>query len=207
MLLFIAIVALSVSIPSQAKADLVIDLSGDVGSSVVSWVASGSITIGDATPGLASNSTGRAPEGGTWDSLFDNNIGTIIAGGQSSDLNRALSSNISYRRNGGEFGEIEAFDIGADDDPGDDDFQIDMFGSVDYPVLSFGDIVSWVGSGTFTLSSSTYDSYFIGGSQGVSSLDGGNYVVNVAVATIPEPSSSGLACLGMCGWIARRRRS
>lgn len=192
---------------SVSNADLIINLSGTVGSNVVNYVASGSVTVGSATA-ATSSSVGRAPEGGSWDSGFDNNLGDLIQTGNASSLNSALSSFISYRRNGVEFGEIEAFDIGATDTAGGDDFQIDMNGTVSYPELVNGDIISWVGSGTFTLASGNYDNYFeTGGVSGSSVIDGGNFVVNIAAATaIPEPGALGVLALGGICLLRRRRR-
>ncbi|MEZ6061785.1 MAG: PEP-CTERM sorting domain-containing protein [Planctomycetaceae bacterium] len=58
------------------------------------------------------------------------------------------------------------------------------------------------------LDNSTYDTFFIGGSTGMATLDGGNYVVNVAEAVaVPEPGSLAfLGCLIPIWFLCRRRR-
>ena len=75
-----------------------------------------------------------------------------------------------------------------------------------YEFATAGTKVSWPGSGTATLSSGTLASVFKNGSY-AGQIDGGNFVVNVAV---PEPSAFALAALAAlpCGgaiWIKRKK--
>jgi hypothetical protein len=188
---------------SQAKAALIIEISGIAGSNVINYTASGSITITSLTS-TTSNAIGRAPRAGVWESGFDNNLGDFILTGNTSALNLALTNAISYQLNSIEFGKIEAFDIGATETAGGDDFEIDMLGTISYPALIIGDVISWSGSGTFSLSGlNTFDTYFEPGTYS-STLDGGDF--DLIISPIPEPSSTALLGLAGLACILRRRR-
>jgi len=192
----------SIALVLSAQGALTIDISGSSGSSLVNYTASGSITITEAVV-LNSSSTGAAPIGGTWNTGFDNNLGDMFQFGNSSQLNLALSTHISFQNNTVEFGKIEAFDLGTTDTAGGDDFQIDMLGSISYPALTIGDVVSWSGSGNFSLTSGSYGTFFESGSYSAS-LNGGSFDVNIA--PVPEPSSIALLGLGGLATLLRRRR-
>jgi len=197
------VILLAGSVASQAA--LILDISGTAGSSVVSYVASGFITVSSATAADDSNSAGKAPVGGSWNSLFDNNIGDAFLNAASNDNNLSLTNKISYTLNSTQFAEVEAFDLGTTTTAGGDDFQIDMdgTGAISYPELTDGDVVAWSGSGTFTLTTETYDTFFIAGSY-VDGIDGNTY--NVNIAPVPEPSSAALLGLAGLATMLRRRR-
>lgn len=194
--------ALLATLAGSVSAALTIEISGTSGSSTVIYTASGSITITEAVA-VNSTSTGAAPVFDEWATTFDNNLGDMFQTDVSTDNNRTLSSAISYQLNTVEFAQIEAFDLTATNTVGGDDFQIDMDGTVSYPVLTIGDVISWSGSGTFTLSAETYDTFFESGTY-TAPLNGGDYVINIA--PVPEPSSTALLGLGGLALFLRRRK-
>lgn len=190
---------------ASASADLIINLSGTSDSAVVNFMATGAVTVTSVTPGFEPDGFGRAPISGSWDSIFDNNIGDIFAAGAPSQLNVPFSTSIFYRHDGLQFGEFNTVDMTSTMTPGGDDFEPDPTVSISYPALVSGDVISWSGSGTFTLTGgATYDSYFIPGSTGSTEIDGGNFVVNVAA--IPEPSGFLFSSIAACSLIWSRRR-
>ena len=193
---------------SCASADLILNLTGSAGSTAVSWSATGSITT---TRGIPTRSTtvGAAPSTGgalgEWSTGFDNNMGNLISGSSNDSvaLNVGPDTGISYRINGIEFLTFTEIDFGASPTAGGDDVQLDFGGTVAYPELFVGDVLSWTGSGTFSLAAN-FDDYLVPGSYS-SAIDGGSYTVNVITA-VPELSSLALAMIGGAGIVATYRR-
>ncbi len=197
---------LSASFCQFTYADIILNISGASGSSIVNWEATGNGIVVSNAYGSDTSTVGAAPVSGAWDTGFNDNLGDLIINGQTDQLNLVLSGGgISYRRNGVEFNNIITIDLNATATPGGDDIQPDPTGTASYPVLAVGDRVSWSGSGTFTLGGgATFDSYFIQGVTGTSAIDGGSYVVNISA--VPEPTSVGILSVGVCLCILRRRK-
>ena len=203
----LTILAGLLSSPNLAVGDLVLNLSGIVGNSTINWEATGTgVTVTQAYPALASSDRGRAPTVGSdpdpnsWDSSFDANLGDILSDFDD-ELNDDLplgSGGVSYRKNDVEFAVLDLIDFDPDAASGQDDIELGPSTTQSYPALASGDTLTWTGSGTLTLESGTFDSIFTPGSYS-SPIDGGNYVVNVA---IPEPSAFlffGLIGIGLTG--------
>ena len=175
----------------SAHADLVLSLSGNPGSNLVEYSATGSITVDQATPSFDGNLFGRAPVSGLWDSSFNQSIGDALRDEMNTGLNDDLvlgNGGVSFRRNGVEFGVLQVIDLDGSDFSGQDDIELDPTTPIDYPSLNVGDEISWVGSGTFHLEDGeTFDTLFIPGSY-QKAIDNEFYVVNVAVAAVPEPT-------------------
>ncbi len=196
------------TLPTASRGDLVINITGTTGSNVITFEALGSVTVTSVITG-ESSSSGRAPgTGGTWDSTYDNNIGDpIIAASSQTNVN--LSSVVTYFANGTSFGTFDQIDFGATATPGGDDIGLDPAGTLAYPTLAIGDVVSWSGTGTFSLGSGeTFDTFFQTGSFS-NPIDGGSYIVNIteASAGVPEPASGVLmAFVGVLCCARRPRR-
>ena len=75
----------------------------------------------------------------------------------------------------------------------------DPDGTVAYPALSGGEVITWSGGGTFTLSAGTFDTVFNGGTATYSSVGGD---VIFTTLPIPEPSA---ALLGAAVLLSLRR--
>ena len=187
----------------SVRGDLVLNISGIAGSSLINWEATGSVTVTGTIPGVSS-ANGRAPVGSIWSSSFADNLGDLIINGVADDSNIALTGSISYRLNNAEFGVIDMIDLEATSTSGGDEILLHPSSSIDYPSLVSNNEVSWIGSGTFNLSVETFDTFFIPGSYS-NSINGGNYVVNII--TVPEPSSFFLVAVpAFAGVFLRKRR-
>ncbi|MEM0896446.1 MAG: choice-of-anchor Q domain-containing protein, partial [Verrucomicrobiota bacterium] len=196
---------------TTSRADLILNLTGSVGSNVINYEASGSVTV---TRAVTSTISGLglaplAPSAGTtaaWISTFDNDLGDILNDAMNTSLNDDLAlsnGGVSYRRNGVQFGILDLIDFDGSATLGGDDVELDTFGSVNYPALVAGDIVSWTGSGTFTLEDGeTWETLFNTATTSVQSfsnpIDGGNYTVNIqTIQTIlPAPTCEPLDFVG-----------
>ncbi|MDF1826007.1 MAG: hypothetical protein P1U68_15285 [Verrucomicrobiales bacterium] len=179
---------------------MILNFSGSNGSDVVTWEATGAVTVSSAA-GIPAFSTGvgAAPVGDEWATDFDNNIGDVIQDGQSDITNVSLGGlGISYQKNGTEFFTLTEIDFNSGSGA-TDDIQPDFTGSDrEYPNLADGDIVSWVGSGTLSLGGTAFDDYFNVGSYS-SPINGGFYTVNISL--IPEPSSVVLFSMVFAGFV------
>ncbi|MEM9478473.1 MAG: right-handed parallel beta-helix repeat-containing protein, partial [Verrucomicrobiota bacterium] len=196
---------------TTSRADLILNLTGSVGSNVINYEASGSVTV---TRAVTSTISGLglaplAPSAGTtaaWISTFDNDLGDILNDAMNTSLNDDLAlsnGGVSYRRNGVQFGILDLIDFDGSATLGGDDVELDTLGSVNYPALVAGDIVSWTGSGTFTLEDGeTWETLFNTATTSVQSfsnpIDGGNYTVNIqTIQTIlPAPTCEPLDFIG-----------
>ncbi len=195
---------------SRAHADLILALQGTVGSNVVQYTASDSVTIGIATIADDNSGVSRAPVAGIWNDDFDENLGNFLRNGMDTSMNDDLAltgGGISYRRNGVEFAVLNTIDLDGSNSSGGDDVELDPTASVDYPALTIGDVLSWEGSGTFTLEDGeTFDTLFVQTGTFTESIDGGNFVLQISLAAIPEPSSALLlaSVVSMLGFYRRR---
>ena len=220
------------ALPIQnSHADLVLNLSGAVGSNIVNWEATGTgFTVTQLHAENLNSGAARVPEAGdnTWENNFfrnlnpvgdENNPVNVIAGASQSDL-PLLGGTATYQWTDVSAGTTQVLnqwveiDLTNSNTDGNDDIRLAPTTATDYPALEVGDIVFWAGSGTFALTGGeTYDTYFASGpisvqnvGPGTSGSDGGNYVVNIAAAAVPEPGS--IAILGLSGMLmmVRRRR-
>ena len=201
---------------AQANANLVLRLAGETGSNVISYEASGSVTVTQGFSSLSS-SLGLAPDTtGVWTSSFDNNLGDILRNFANANFNDNLvlgGGGVSYRKNGVEFGIIDLIDLDPTNTAGGDDIELDPTNVINYPSLVAGDILSWVGSGTFVLEDGeTFDTLFVGTGTFQNPIDGGFYQVIIEegriTPVIPEPTSMALLGMGLlgAGCVYRRRR-
>ena len=213
-----ALVALviAMAIPGFANAELILELSGITGSNIITYEASGSVTVTRAISGSTSG-LGLAPRHPTlgsaaWTASFDNNMGDVYKSGGAFNENLALSGGgVTYAKNGSDFGTLELIDLDASDTLGADHVELDSAGDISYEALISGDVISWSGSGTFSLiGGDTFDSFFNTGTYS-NLIDGGNYTVIVSEGTppppaVPEPSSLALLSGGALAYGFYRRR-
>ncbi|WP_146584653.1 hypothetical protein [Posidoniimonas polymericola] len=166
--------------------------------------------VSDAVVGI-SNFRGAAPTSDTsvvaWSTLYDNDIGNAIVNGVSNDPNLLLGgAGVSYRLNSVEFATFDAIDFVSSNVDGNDDIELDPDGTIAYPTLVPGDFLSWLGAGTLTLSKNV-EGFLIPGTYS-SPIAGGNYVVNISIAAVPEPTAFpfGRFVAGSVGMVVARRR-
>ena len=198
----------------SANASLILELSGTTGSNVMTYKASGSVTVSNATSGLSS-SIALAPVGGSWSGSFDNNLGNFLRNSMDGTFNDNLAlsnGGVSYRKNGTEFGVLDLLDLDGSSTSGGDDVELDFSGNIDYPDLNDGDVVSWTGSGTFLLEDGeTFDSLFTSTGTFSNNIDGGTYDVVISGSStgpVPEPGSLLIfAGLASSCFFARQRRN
>ncbi len=186
-----------------SHADLILNLTGTAGSRTVSFEATGSVTVQNATAHFSSLTQAPWAAGSSWVDFFDDEMGDVFD--FSGTHFQRLSSTVSYRVNDVEFVQLDhvAFD-NLSGIPTHDGVGLMQSDFVVWPALS-GDDLSWVGSGTFELFQD-FDSFFNVGTY-TSPIQGGDYVVNVGFAAVPEPSGLGVLlflCTGL--WCARRPR-
>lgn len=201
---------LVVACSSTANADLILKLIGTNGSAAMNYEASGSVTITTAITSVNS-SLGLAPlSTGNYTSSFDNNLGDFLKDSMNGTFNDDLvlsNGGVSYRRNGTEFGVLDTLDLDGAVGGGNDDVELDPTASINYPSLLVGDILSWTGSGTFTLEDGeTFDTLFTTTGKFSNSIDGGQYSVIIQNSAVPEPSSLILMASGLAGYVVVRRR-
>lgn len=199
--------------PALAHAHLVFTLSGLPTSNVIQYEASGSVTV-TQNYGSVTSSLGLGPAGGNWTSGFDNNLGDFLNDSMNTSFNDDLvlsGGGVSYRRNGVQFGILDTLDLDGAVGGGGDDVELDPTLSISYPSLTAGDVLSWVGSGTFTLEDGeTFDSLFTSTGMFSNAIDGGSYIVNITTSAVPEPSSAiflGFTALVGCAFRRRRLRN
>lgn len=179
-----------------AHADLVLDLTGTPGSAVVSFAVGGSITraVGSLNVPSAASAGTLVPIGDVWSSAIET-VGDHIQPGVNTVI--SLSTAVTYLKNGSP--SVSRNQITLIDNGAADTISIGKANSATYSALVPGDVWSWSGMGTFTLSGgATFDTVFNTGTT-TTAIDGGNYVLNVSV---PEPSSFlflGLICTGLVG--------
>jgi hypothetical protein len=192
---------------SPARAGLVLDLTGTIGSNVVSYRATGSVTVTTAHAQIVSNFA-NAPFANNWTSSFDDNLGDILRDSMSNSFNRDLllsNGGVSYRRNGVEFGVLDTLDLNGSTSSGGDDIELDPTSTIVYPSLDAGDVVSWTGVGTFTLEDGeTFDTLFVAQGSFIDARRTGVYTVNISA--VPEPSAFLLSCVGIAGLAFARSR-
>ena len=199
------------SYPQTAEADLVLSLSGINGSNVVNYEASGSVTVassyGDVTSTLALGPGDGLTGNGVWSNMFRRNTGEFISNGVVNDapyLDLVLSNGgVSYRVNGAEFGVLDTIDFFGATSFGDDYLALDPTSTTHYPTLAVGDVVSWSGSGTFSLEQRSFGLFFDAPYSSSVAIDGGSYVLNISA--VPEPSSFILLAIGVCPYFRRQR--
>ena len=205
-------VALFVLLSSNAHSDLILNLTGSVGSNVVNYNATGSVVVTANTPGFAITFA-HAPIGGAWAPGFDNDLGNFLRDGMNTSLNDnlALSNPISYRNNGVEFVTFDGIDFDGEVGGGGDDVELDILGAnQNLANLTIGDTLSWTGSGTLTLEDGETWNTLFNTSTGVQqsfsrAIDGGFYTVTIQTVAVPEPSSMVLL-FGLTGVALCRRR-
>ena len=193
---------------STHAAGLIIVISGQTGSNEISYTASGSVTVTQTHSAILSGSGLGPITAGSWNANFDNNLGDMLRDGMVTDLNDDLAlsnGGVSYRRNGVEFGVLDTLDLDGINGGGGDDVELDPTSNIIYPSLTAGDVVSWTGSGTFTLEGGeTFDSLFTVGSFS-NAIDGGDYTVTITA--VPEPSTYALLTVfALCLFAGFRRR-
>ncbi len=190
----------------KLQADLVLALSGSAGSATVNYTASGSVTITQAVGALNLEGSARAQgvtTDGSWADGFDDNVGDLFAISDQADI--SLSDDVSYRKNGVEFGVMDLIILNNSGSAGNDEVELKSSVGVPYPSLVADDIVSWAGSGTFTLQSGTYDTVFTNPGSFSNAIDGGNFTLTVTA--VPEPHEYGiLVGLGLLGFVVVRNR-
>ena len=210
----IAIGTVFITMTAQATS-LLLTLSGSNGSNVINYTASGSVTLTRALAEEVAHPSGlgpRAASEGTaaWTSSFDNDLGDFLNDAMVTSLNDNLvlsDGGVSYRRNGVEFGVLDTIDLDGGVGGGLDDIELDPTGNITYPASTSGDVISWTGSGTFTLEDGeTFDTLFTATGSFSNAIDGGNYTVTIAA--VPEPTTYALlTTLSLGGFALWRRRS
>ncbi len=196
-----AIVAGGLLAPAlPANGDLTLNLTGSYNSAIVNWAVSGSITnpAGNGVNGANSSQDllgiGANPSG-FWTPVTNLPVsGDDIVNAPTGQLNLPFTGDWDILVNGGEIsGAIDNFDLRTAS------FGViipDPLTIVAYPSLSGGEVISWAGGGTFTLSSGTYDTVFNVGTARYANAVDGDIVITTA-APIPEPGVLPLLVLGL----------
>ena len=208
----LAIIGTLFAVTLESHAQLILNLTGTAGSNVISYAASGSVTVTQSHTELTSAHAQAPSVGGGWNRNFDNDLGDFIRDpALATNIDLVLSNGgVSYRKNGVEFGILDTIDLNGGSGGGLDDIQLDPTASLTYPSLIAGDIISWVGSGTFVLlDNETFDSFFTATGTFSNSIDGGIYSATIAAAAVPEPAMAatilGVVAVGVIG-VRRRPR-
>ena len=203
---------LALTLP-QAHASFVLILTGTPGSGVVSYDASGSMTVDVASVDGLNSGTGRLPlvNGGDWTSGWSRNVGNALSD-YPADLHDDLGlsdGGISIAVNASPIGVWDTFDFDPSATSGGDDFRPDPSATISYPTVTAGAVVSWSGSGTFTLDSSdpafdTFEEVFTVGNYGQTINSTDDYIINIV--SVPEPSSLPILTIGFLTMLGHRRR-
>lgn len=216
------ILASLITVPGpRTEADLILALTGSDGNKTVNYSASGGVTTTQGNGAFSlSTSLGLAPRAGSgnWSASYDVNMGEFLNDYMNTSSNDELvlsDGGVSYRRNGVEFGVLELIALNGKRGAGHDAVELDTTGVVNYPALFAGDILSWVGSGTFTLEGGeTWGTLFNKATTAPQTFSnpiaGGLYsvVIQTQAVHIPEPNSFFLliaAAVAITGF--RRRRT
>ena len=186
---------------SVCCAQITVSLSGFAGDPVVNYTVSGSVISPTSGNGANSGTTLLPQTSGVsgWDFVPDS-VGHMIVDGVS-DVTLPISSTIAMSQNGTTFGVADEVRLIANFEVSNNDRLRFGFSDyfVNYPTVTVGDTVSWSGSGTFTLTSGTFDTVFI---PGFYSEDPSLY--QVSVSTVAEPATAG-SMLGLAALLLARR--
>lgn len=199
--------------PSIGFADLILSFTGQTGSNLVTWEASGSYDIeGPIAADLGSNSA-RLPSlnGATWEwrTSGDRNIGDFLLDDPGDALD-TMTTNVDSSAiaielflNGVALTTFNEFDPNGSDSAGADDWELDVAATTDYVAVDVGDTLTWTGSGVIALTSggvdTNFEDVFVLGS-----FDQPGKSVSVIVQSVPEPSS--LAMFSILGGTVLLRR-
>ena len=216
---FIFSVLFSLLLANVARADLILDLTGDAGSSIVSFSTSGSATVnGSSIAGTGTEfrlPVALNPSFRFWAGIADFDGLFSTSGSDSGAI--ALSAPINVAVNGSSVASFVRVDLRPD-------FDLVVFESTSsnsYPAVSPGDVLSWSGSGTFNLNGGSnnalgnFETVFNSGSHEYSDASrpvaaDGSVFINVnstSSAAVPEPSSMALLSFGAVGvGLCRSRR-
>ena len=196
-----------------ANADLVLlELSGEAGSNVISYTASGSFTSNVANVNANSSDNAQLPSPNSWSQFFDNELGDVFIDNSflsTRNDDRPLSAAVSIFVNGVQFGLFDTIDLDRDESNGDD-VELDPTATINYPQLSAGDIITFGSadgsgvSGTFTLDEGTFDTIF---NLGTFNNEDETYQVIVSSTAVPEPSSLLFLLGASAATLCIRRRS
>ena len=185
---------------SQA-ASFMLDLSVRPDSKIVNYEASGSVTVTSAVASLSSLGGSALPVSGTWSTAYDDNIGDalgIFSGALNDDL-LLTNGGVTLFNNGFSIALFDTIDLDPSGSTGADDIELDNTTAFTGPSLVAGDILSWSGTGTFTLESKNFGSVFLLGAYS-NTIDDGSFVVTIT--SVPEPRHFGLLVGVLVGAVA-----